>query len=241
MLRIAAVALGLFCTLASADEAAIRRVMESKLGGAKIEGIQPAPIAGLYEVRYRAAEGIGVFYTDANANYIVSGKIYDARSSRNLTDETLRKLNAVKFDALPFSQAVKIQRGNGKRVVAMFSDPYCPYCQRFEKTLQEIDDITIYVFMYPVIRPELAAQSKAVWCSPDRSKAWLDLALHQRPPAVSATCETPVEKNLALGKSLGVTATPTMILPTGEKVSGGMQAADFREVLDDAMAQAKPR
>jgi thiol:disulfide interchange protein DsbC len=233
--------LGLFCTLASADEAAIRRVMESKLGGAKIEGIQPAPIPGLYEVRYRAAEGIGVFYTDANANYIVSGKIYDARSSRNLTDETLRKLNAVKFDALPFSQAVKIQRGNGKRVVAMFSDPYCPYCQRFEKTLQEIDDITIYVFMYPVIRPELAAQSKAVWCSPDRSKAWLDLALHQRPPAVSATCETPVEKNLALGKSLGVTATPTMILPTGEKVSGGMQAADFREVLDDAMAQAKPR
>jgi thiol:disulfide interchange protein DsbC len=153
----------------------------------------------------------------------------------------LRKANAIKFDTLPLSQAIKIQRGNGKRVVAMFSDPYCPYCQQFEKTLQQVDDITIYVFMYPVIRPELASQSKAVWCSPDRSKAWLDLALHQRPPAVTAACETPVEKNLALGKSLGVTATPTMILPTGEKISGGMQAADFREVLDDAMAQAKPR
>jgi thiol:disulfide interchange protein DsbC len=241
MLRTVAVALSLFCTLASADEAAIRRVMEGKLGGARIEGIQPAPIPGLYEVRYRSAEGIGVFYTDANANYIVSGKIYEARTSRNLTDEALRKLNAVKFDALPFSQAVKVQRGNGKRVVAMFTDPYCPYCQQFEKTLQQIDDITVYVFMYPVIRPELASQSKAVWCAPDRSKAWLELALHQRPPAVSPACDSPVEKNLALGKSLGVTATPTLILPTGEKISGGMKAADFKEVLDDAMAQAKPR
>src|SRR5437588_302133 len=82
-------------------------------------------ISGLYEVRYRAAEGIGVFYTDANANYIISGKIYEARTSRNLTDETLRKANAIKFDTLPLSQAIKIQRGNGKRVVAMFSDPYC--------------------------------------------------------------------------------------------------------------------
>jgi len=182
-----------------------------------------------------------VFYTDANANYIISGKIYEARTSRNLTEETLRKANAIKFDTLPLSQAVKIQRGNGKRVVAMFSDPYCPYCQQFEKTLQQIDDITIYVFMYPVIRPELAGQSKAVWCSPDRSKAWLDLALHQKPPVVTAACETPVEKNLALGKSLGVTATPTIILSTGEKISGGMQAADFKEVLDDAMVQAKAR
>ncbi|HEY6822667.1 MAG TPA: DsbC family protein [Burkholderiales bacterium] len=241
MLRIFAIVLGFFCILAHADEAAIRRVMEGKLGGAKIEGIQPAAVPGLYEVRYRAAEGIGIFYTDANANYIISGKIYEARTSRNLTEETLRKANAIKFDTLPLSQAVKIQRGNGKRVVAMFSDPYCPYCQQFEKTLQQIDDITIYVFMYPVIRPELAGQSKAVWCSPDRSKAWLDLALHQKPPVVTAACDTPVEKNLALGKSLGVTATPTIILSTGEKISGGMQAADFKEVLDDALAQAKPR
>jgi len=242
MLRTAALLLCLAPALAAADEATIRRVMDSKLGGAKIEGIQPAPIQGLYEVRYRAQEGIDIFYTDANASYILwKGKIIEAKSGRNLTEERLRKLNAVSFQSLPFDQAVKVQRGNGKRVLAMFSDPYCPYCQRFEKALQQVDDVTIYVFMYPVIRPQLSDQSKAVWCSPDRAKAWLDLALHQKPPAIAAACENPVEKNVQLGRSLGVSATPTLILPTGEKIAGGMEADDLRHLLDEAMAQAKTR
>jgi thiol:disulfide interchange protein DsbC len=242
MLRIAALVFCMLPAVALADEATIRRVMEAKLGGAKIEGIQPAPIPGLYEVRYRGPEGIDVLYTDANANYIVvRGRIIEAKTGRNLTDERLRKLNTVKFESLPLAQAVKIQRGGGKRVLAMFSDPYCPYCKQFEQTLQQMDDITVYVFMYPVIRPELADHSKAVWCSPDRAKAWLDLALRGKPAAAGASCETPVEKNLELGRSLGVSATPTLILPNGDKISGGMQASDLRELLDDATAQAKPR
>lgn len=241
MFRIAAAIFCLVPVLVLADEATIRRVMDSKLGGAKIEGIVATPIGGLYEVRYRAADGMGIFYTDANANYIISGKIFESRTSRNLTEERLRKLNAINFESLPLAQAVKVQRGNGKRVLVMFSDPYCPYCQRFEKALQQVDDITIYVFMYPVIRPELSEQSKAVWCSPDRAKAWLDLALRQKPPTIAAACENPVEKNLQLGRNLGVSATPTLILPTGEKISGGMEADDLRHLLDDAMAQAKTR
>src|SRR5258708_3938799 len=127
-----AAVLALLATATLADEATIRKVVEAKLGGVKIEGVQPGPL-GLFEVR-------------------------------------LRKLNAIKFEQLPLDQAVKIQRGNGKRVLAMFSDPYCPACKQFEQTLQQVDDITIYVFMFPVIRPELAEQSKAVWCSPDRDR-----------------------------------------------------------------------
>ena len=241
MFRVAAFVLCLLPLPALADEATIRRVLDSKLAGAKIEGIQPAPVPGLYEVRYRAAEGVGIIYTDANASYIFHGKIYETRSDRDLTNERLRKLNAIKFESLPLAQAVKVQRGNGKRVMAMFSDPYCPYCKQFEKTLQQVDDITIYVFMYPIIHPELADHSKAVWCSSDRSKAWLDLALFGKPSIVSAGCDTPLEKNRELGRTLGINSTPTMILPNGERVSGVVQARDLREMLDDAMVQAKAR
>ena len=240
MFRVPVLVLCLLPLPALADEAAIRRVLDGKLAGAKIEGIQPAPVAGLYEVRYRAADGIGIIYTDANATYIFHGKIYETRSDRDLTNERLRKLNAIKFESLPLAQAVKIQRGNGKRVMAMFSDPYCPYCKQFEKTLQQIDDITIYVFMYPIIRPELADHSKAVWCSSDRSKAWLDLALLGRPTA-NTGCDTPLEKNRELGRALGISSTPTTILPNGERVSGVVQATDLREMLDDTTAQAKTR
>ena len=225
--------IGLLPAIACADEAQIRRVVEAKLSGVKVEGVQPGPL-GLYEVRFRAADGVRVVYTDADATHIFLGKIYDAKNDRDLTDERLRKLNVISFDALPLQQAVKIQRGNGKRVLVMFSDPYCPYCKKFEQTLQQVDNVTVYVFMYPVIKPDLADHSRAVWCSPDRAKAWLDLALRGKPSAVNAACDTPVEKNLELGHKLGVNSTPTLILANGERISGGMSAADLRELLDQA-------
>jgi len=216
---------------AAADEAQIRRVIEGKLGGVKVEGVQPGPL-GLYEVRFRSSGGTRIVYTDADATHIFLGKIYDTQGDRDITEERLRKLNAIKFDALPLEQAVKIQRGNGKRVMAMFSDPYCPACRQFEQTLQQVDDITIYVFMFPVIRPELAEQSKAVWCSPDRAKAWLDVALRGKPPAAKADCPNPVAKNLDLGHSLGVNSTPTLVLANGERITGGLSRADLVDVLE---------
>lgn len=218
---------------ALADEAQIRRVVEEKLGGAKVEGIQPGPL-GLFEVRLRTPSGMRVVYTDADASHIFLGTIYETASDRDLTEERLRKLNAIKFDTLPLDQAVKIQRGNGKRVLVMFSDPHCPYCHRFEQTLQQVNDITVYVFMYPVIQPKLTDHSKAVWCSSDRSKAWLELALNGKPPAASTSCANPIEKNLELGRRLGVNATPTLIFPNGERISGGMQLADLIQKLDNS-------
>jgi thiol:disulfide interchange protein DsbC len=225
---------------ATANEAAIRKALEAKLGAAKIEGIQPAPIAGLFEVRVRTASGPQILYTDATGTHLIDGSIYHIASGKDLTEERLRRLTAIKFESLPLDQAVKIQRGNGRRVLAMFSDPYCPYCQQFEVTLQKLDDVVIYVFMYPVIRPQNADHSKAVWCSPDRAKAWLDLAIQHKRPAASADCDNPVEKNIELGRSLRVNSTPTLILANGEKVAGGMNLADLTATLDE-VAKGKKR
>jgi thiol:disulfide interchange protein DsbC len=236
MLRTLALLLALFATAAVANEAAIRKALEAKIGASKIEGIQPSPIPGLFEVRVRTANGPQILYTDATGTHLIDGSIYHIASGRDLTEERLRKLTAIRFEALPLDQAVKIQRGNGRRTLVMFSDPYCPYCQQFELTLQKIDDIVVYVFMYPVIRPQNADHSKAVWCSPDRAKAWLELAIQHKRPAAAADCDNPVEKNLELGRSLRVTSTPTLILPTGERIAGGLPLADLQDLLDQAAA-----
>ena len=224
----------LFALLAGAvlaDEAQIRKVVEAKLRGAKVEGIEPGPL-GLYEVRFRGSDGVHVLYTDENATHLFLGKIYETANDRDLTEERMRKLNAIKFESLPFDQAVKIQRGNGKRVFAMFSDPFCPACRQFEKTLQQVNDVTIYVFMFPVIRPELADASKAVWCSTDRAQAWIDVALRGKGPTAKPDCANPVQKNVELGKTLGVNSTPTLVFTNGERVSGGLRLADLTELLD---------
>jgi len=175
-----------------------------------------------------------VIYTDASGAYVVDGEIRETRTGRNLTDERLRKLNAIKFESLPLELAVKVQRGNGKRVLAMFSDPYCPACRQFERTLAQVDDVTVYVFMYPVIRPENIDHSRAVWCSPDRAKAWLALAAAPQPkvPEASPSCANPVDKVIDVGHKLGVNSTPTLILANGERLSGGLRVEDLRELLE---------
>lgn len=223
---------------ALANEQLIRRNLEAKLNGAKIEGVQPSTIPGLFEVRFRTPQGIQILYSDPKGENIVQGEIYDVKTGRNLTDERIGKLSAIKFDSLPLNQAVKIVRGNGKRVAAMFSDPYCPACQSFEQTLQQVDDMTLYVFMFPVIRPEKMDDSKSIWCATDRAKAWLDLALRKKAPA-SATCDNPVESIVALGQTLGVRATPTLFFENGERQQGGMSAADLRARIDVAAREGR--
>lgn len=235
MLRLLAILMFLGAGTAAANEAAIRKAVAEKLGSsARIEGVQPAPLGGLWEVRLRTASGVQIVYTDPTGAYLIDGSIHDLRNDRNLTKDRLRRLNAIKFESLPLDQAVKIQRGNGKRVFAMFSDPFCPACRQFEKTLQQINDVTIYVFMFPVIRPELADASKAVWCSPDRAQAWIDVALRGKGPAAKPDCANPVQKNVELGKSLGVNSTPTLVFSNGERVAGGLRLADLTELLESS-------
>jgi thiol:disulfide interchange protein DsbC len=220
---------------ALAGEAEIRQGLKVKFPNIRIDGIQPAPMPGLFEVRIQTQQGPQILYSDAQANFLfVDGSLVDGKSGRNLTEERLQKLTAIEFGALPLDLAVKVQRGSGKRQVAMFSDPYCPYCRRLEQMLLQIDDITVYVFMFPVIRPDNADHSRAVWCAPDRAKAWLELAASDSPrvPAGGANCPNPVDKVLELGRSLRVNGTPTLFFPNGERASAAWTPEQLRAKLD---------
>jgi len=207
-------------------ESVIKRTLEGRLGGAKIESVAKTPYLGLYEVRVDSE----ILYTDEKMNYIFSGNIIDAKSMQNLTEKRLRELSAIKWDNLPLDSAVKTVRGNGKRVLAVFSDPNCPYCKRFEKDLAKVDDITIYTFLYPILSQDSHDKAKAVWCSADKSKAWSELMLNAAVPA-AARCDTPIEKNLELGRKYRITGTPTLVFASGERVPGAISAEQIEKLL----------
>lgn len=148
-----------------------------------------------------------------------------------------------RWDALPLDKAVKVVHGNGSREIAIFSDPHCPACRAFENTLQQVDDLTVYVFMVPVIRPERAEDSKNIWCASDRARAWLDLTLRQKaPPATD--CDNPVQSVVALGDSLNLRATPTVVFRNGIRVQGALSTGTLLARLDQAsddLRKVKPR
>ncbi len=230
-----ALALAGFVGASLADEAAVRRLIESKTAGrARIESVQRLPGSSLYEVAIRGPRGPQLFYVDEQAQLILVGEVIDGRTGRNLTEERLRKLNAIDWRSHPFADAVTTRRGNGRRKVAVFSDPNCPYCKRFEADLARLDDITVHIFLYPVIREESVALTKSVWCSADRSRAWNDLMLRSIAPTAKPDCETPVEKLLDLGRRLGATSTPTWFVESGERFTGAIPLEEIRRVLDAA-------
>ena len=143
---------------------------------------------------------------------------------KNLTEERLQKLTAIKFDDLPLAQAVKVVRGNGRRQLAVFEDPNCGFCKRFEQDLAKLDDVTVYVFLYPILSQNSVDKSKAVWCAPDRAKAWNDMMLSNNTPTLARNCDNPVEKNLELGRKMRIDGTPTTFLPSGERIVGALRA-----------------
>ncbi|HEY5290789.1 MAG TPA: DsbC family protein [Burkholderiales bacterium] len=210
------------------SEAIIKRTLESRLGGVKVEAVAKTPYLGLYEVRLDGE----ILYTDEKLNYIFSGNIIDAKSMQNLTEKRMRELTAVKWENLPLDAAVKTVRGNGKRTLAVFSDPNCPYCKRFEKDLAKVDDVTIYTFLYPILSQDSHEKANAVWCSADKSKAWSELMLNGTVPA-AARCDTPIQKNLELGRKYRVTGTPTLIFANGERVPGAIPQAQLEKLLAD--------
>jgi thiol:disulfide interchange protein DsbC len=137
----------------------------------------------------------------------------------------------VKFDALNFNNAIKIVRGNGSRKLAIFEDPNCGYCKRFERDLLGIKDVTVYVFLYPILSPDSVEKSRAVWCAPDRGKAWLDVMTRDAATPAAGTCNTPLDDNLAFGREKKINGTPTIFFENGERVSGAMPAADIEKRL----------
>lgn len=234
MSRSLLLAAALLALPALANEAQIRQALESRFSNVKVNGVHATPVAGLFEVVLQSGDRVEIVYTDAQGNYVIAGNLIETRSKRDLTEERLRRASAISMETLPYEIAVKVQRGNGKRSLVVFSDPYCPACKQFEKVFAAVDDVTIHYFMYPVIRPELADHSRAVWCASDRGKAWLDLALRGKPSATVATCDSPIERIVELGGKLGVRSTPTLFLANGERVRGGPTAAQLKAMLDEA-------
>lgn len=207
-------------------ETIIKRTLEGRLGGAKVQAVAKTPYLGLYEVRVDNE----ILYTDEKMNYIFSGNIIDGKSMQNLTEKRLRELSGIKWEDLPLDAAIKTVRGNGKRTLAVFSDPNCPYCKSFEKNLAKVDDITIYTFLYPILSQDSHDKSKAVWCSADRVKAWNELMLSAIVPA-AGRCDTPIEKNLELGRKYRVNGTPTIFFASGERVPGAISAEQVEKLF----------
>jgi thiol:disulfide interchange protein DsbC len=222
--RFASAALLAFSTVATAaaraDETRIRAAFQGYFPAERIGAITRLPHGGLYEVIVNQRD---VVYTDATGRLAIVGKVVDLESRVDLTAKRVEELRKVDFAALPLDKAIVKVKGNGKRRIAVFSDPDCPFCKRLEPELDRLDDVTIYTFLYPLaaLHPDAMRKATMVWCAPDRSRAWDDLMLRGRlPEGGSLSCATPILEIIELARSLGISATPGIVLGNGKLIPG---------------------
>lgn len=230
--------------VACADEASIRAEFLKKYPQANVESITKTPYLGLYEMLVDGE----VLYTDPDFNYLIVGSLIETKTKINLTDARQREIEdkklkslAFPFEQLPFDLAIKKVKGNGSRKVAIFSDPDCPYCKSLEQSFTKLDNVTIYIFLYPLeqLHPKAPEVARAIWCSPDRVKAWDDYMLKRIAPKVAGTCDNPVEKIVAYGQSKKINGTPTIFFADGKRVPGAIPVERFEELLNKAGSAGK--
>jgi thiol:disulfide interchange protein DsbC len=218
---------------AAAQEAVIRKNLAERLPGLpKLDEVTKTAIPGLYEVRI----GTDLLYADEQGNHVIQGQIIDTRTRANLTEARIDKLTAIDFDSLPLKDALVMKQGTGARRLAVFVDPNCGYCKRFERDLTTVKDVTIYAFLYPILGPDSSTKSRDIWCAKDASKTWRAWMLDGvTPPKSVGSCDADaIERNVALGRKHRVNGTPGLVFEDGSRKPGAMSAAEVERLLTEA-------
>jgi len=221
---------------AAANEAAIRKAFTDRLPNVKVDEVRPAPMPGLWELRI----GNEIRYTDPTGTFLIEGELLDLKARKNLTEERVTQLNRVDFATLPLKDAMVWKNGSGKRRIAVFADPNCGYCKRFEKGLQEMKDVTVYTFLIPILGGDSPEKSRSIWCAKDNSSAWLGWMLRgEMPPKAASGCDDGVlERNLALSRKIHVNGTPAIVLEDGSRIAGAVGAVELEKRLQALNAPA---
>ncbi len=220
-----------------AQEAAIRKNLGERITQLpKIDEVSKTPLPGIFEIRVNGAD---IYYTDAQANYLIQGNLIDTRQRRNLTQERMDKLTAIHFDALPTKDAFTIVRGDGRRRIAVFEDPNCGYCKKFEKDLLKVSNVTIHLFLYPILGAGSHDRAKNIWCAKDKVKAWQDWMVRDIVPP-EATCDREaLVRNVELGHKYKITGTPTLVFADGSRVPGAVGPDQIEQRLSQQTAKGR--
>ena len=230
-----AMACTLACTLApialhaqDAEEARVKQAVQAKFPKMSVDTVTRMPFAGLFEV----VMGSEVVYTDSKAEFMMGGTLYDIRTmpARNITQDTTQKIVSKSLTS-SHDSAIKMVRGNGKRVLYTFEDPNCGYCKELYKELAKMTDVTVYTFLLPILSPDSTEKSRAIWCSRDRAKAWDHVMTKGALTEQVKACDTPLEKNSAMAQRLNIRGTPAIYLASGQQLGGYIPAPQIEQAF----------
>jgi thiol:disulfide interchange protein DsbC len=201
----------------------------------KVLDVRMTPLKSMWEIDIESNGRKGPVYLDFTKRYLISGQIVDIKAKRNITKETEEDLNRVNVSQIPLGDALVMGDRNAKKKVIVFTDPECPFCakihQELKKVVAERKDIAFFIKMFPLpIHKDAAEKSKTIVC--EKSLKLLDEA-YEKKPLPKAKCKaSAVDENIKLGKKLGISGTPALVMPDGRVISGYRDAKALEALID---------
>jgi len=225
--------LGARTPLAEDTPEALGRLLAERLPGVGVEHIKPSPIPGLYQVSFAG----GVLYVSEDGRYVVSGRIIEWATGRDLTEAVLGERRLALLAGMPESKMIRFEAaGEAKHTLTTFTDVDCPYCRRMHAEMPALNrsGVRVRYLLFPRTGVGSPSYKKAVsvWCAEDRH-AEMTLAKRGETPT-PRDCEHPVDEHMRLAEALGITGTPMTITDTGERIMGYVPAPELLRRLEAA-------
>jgi thiol:disulfide interchange protein DsbC len=206
---------------------------------AQVIDIRMSPIQGLWEVSIENKGARGLMYVGFSKKYVISGPIFEVETASNKTQETLQKMNNevpryVETSAIPLDNALLLGQKDARYKVIVFTDPECPFCGKLhaelKKVIAESKDIAFYLKLMPLpMHPDARWKAQSILCA--KSLQLLEDNFEKKPIPKPDCDSKDIDENIKLAQSLGITGTPTLVMPDGMVVTGGRDAKTIIDMV----------
>lgn len=233
-LLVAGLALTTAMTTVVADDKAIEALQDklaNLIPGEAPDSVRESALKGMYEVTY----GAQIIYLSEDGKYLLQGDLVDVETRKNLTVEATRLGRAKLMESLSEDETIVFApKGETKHTITVFTDIDCGYCRKLHNEMADYnkEGIKVQYLLYPRAGLNSPSYDKAVtaWCADDQHDTLT--ALKNQKKVANKTCENPVKDHLDLGRQVGVTGTPAIVLSDGTLVPGYRPAKDLAMALD---------
>lgn len=212
-----------------ADEAAVKKALTEFMPGVEIDSIKSSEIRGLYEI----TAGGNIFYASEDGRYLLQGQLFDVFDKKNITEKKLANVRKIALDKVGEKNMIIFKPETSKHYVSVFTDIDCGYCRKLHSEIDQYlaQGITVRYLFFPRAGKGSESYNKAisVWCAADKQKALT--AAKKGEPLETKTCDNPVDQQMQLGESFGMTGTPMIVTEKGNLLPGYVPAAQLAKIL----------
>jgi len=214
---------------AHADEQSLRTTLAKKYPATSFKAIEKTAVPGIYQVTM----GQNIAYVSEDGRYFFFGALYDMETQTDLTANKKEQPKTLDVSSIPLKNAIVTVKGNGSRKLIVFTDPDCPYCKILAKTLDSMNDITVYNILEPIsaLHPDAQRKSENIFCSKDNARVLNDWFIKGTQISNARPCKNPIQDNIDLANSLGFNGTPMIVSMDGRVLPGAADKNRLEQFL----------